>query len=80
VTRPPVQRLGVPVPAFSVPRVWTPLEQLRWEWGEAYEIERGRARRRDGLGGWIEAGTPGGLRAAIGADYARCPVPRDVGR
>ena len=50
---------AVPVPAFTVPPVRTPLEQLRWDWGGAYEIEKGRARRRDGLGGWLTAATPG---------------------
>jgi hypothetical protein len=69
---------AVPVPAFTVPPVRTPLEQLRWDWGGAYEIEKGRARRRDGLGGWLTAATPGELRSLIGADYAERPVPREV--
>lgn len=44
------------------------------------EIRKGRARRRDGLGGWLAAGTPGELRRLISADYARCPVPREAAR
>jgi hypothetical protein len=59
------------------------LAALRWHWGEAYAItaEGGlwRAMRRDGLGGWIEAGSPDGLGAAISADYAVKAVPRDAG-
>jgi hypothetical protein len=58
------------------------LEELRWHWGEAYEINfdtaRGWcARRRDGLGGDITTCCPDRLRAAIGADYGAMRVPRD---
>jgi len=56
----------------------TPLGKLRWSWGSAYEIEKGRARRRDGLGSWLEAGTLDELDTMIQADYAAQPVPRDV--
>jgi hypothetical protein len=50
------------------------LEALRFHWGDAYEIdhaEDGRwiAKRRDGLGGPIEAAGPDGLMAAIADDY-----------
>ena len=59
------------------------LEALRWDWGESYliEIDGGewRARRGDGLGGWIEAANPDGLDLAIKEDYAVRPVPRDAG-
>jgi hypothetical protein len=42
------------------------LEALRWDWGDAYEIEHGdedgwRAKRRDGLGGWLTAASSGDL-------------------
>ena len=60
------------------------LDALRLHWGgSAYEIEvsggRWRAKRRNGLGGWIEAGSPDGLAYAIADDYAAKPVPRDAG-
>jgi hypothetical protein len=58
------------------------LETLRWDWGEAYLIEidgdEWRAKRRDGLGGWIEAANPDGLDLAIKEDYALRRVPRDA--
>ncbi len=71
---PPVPRPGYSAPPASR----TPLRQLRWDWGSAYEIEKGRARRRDGLGGWLEAGTVDELETLIEADYTARPVPRDV--
>ena len=57
------------------------LEALRHHWGEAYEIEhsgehRWRAKRRDGLGGWLTAGNPDELLRMIAADYALKPVQR----
>ncbi len=55
------------------------LEALEWNWGEAYEFRAGEvwtARRRDGLGGLIEAPDPEGLRAGVLADYLLKPVPR----
>ena len=59
------------------------LDALRFHWGDAYEIEVSgglwRAKRRDGLGGWIEADSPDGLGWAITADYAAKQVPRDAG-
>jgi hypothetical protein len=61
---------------------WT-LGELRWHWGGAYEItNRGpgwRARRKDGLGGWLAAPDPRALVEMIRADYQRDPVSRDVG-
>jgi hypothetical protein len=54
------------------------LGQLRYNWGDAYEIEKGRARRRDGLGGWLEAQTPDELEALIEADYRARAVPREI--
>lgn len=59
------------------------LSALRWGWGEAYRIgadpERGWwARRRDDIGGDITADGPGELWAAVLADYALKPVPRDL--
>jgi hypothetical protein len=54
------------------------LDALRYDWGSAYEIEgtddEWRARRLDGLGGWIEAESPDGLRNQIFCDYALKPV------
>ena len=55
----------------------TVLEQLQYDWGSAYEITPGRAVRRDGQGE-VTGGTPDELGAAIEADYAKRPVPRDV--
>ena len=56
------------------------LDALRWNWGIAYEIEPGdcgyRARRRDGLGGWMNADELGTLRNDIVSDYLLKPVNR----
>lgn len=56
------------------------LEALRWNWGEAYEVnmvnDEWRARRRDGLGDWLIAPNAGGLRNRILSDYMFKPVPR----
>jgi hypothetical protein len=59
------------------------IEELRWHWGDAYEIgfddDRGwHARRRDGLGGRLIAADPDDLIGVIAADYALKPVPRSV--
>jgi hypothetical protein len=55
------------------------LDALRWDWGKAYEIDGAddewRARRRDGLGGWMEAGSAEDLRNQILSDYLMKPVP-----
>lgn len=61
------------------------LEALRWNWGEAYEIEvvddEWRARRRDGLGGWLTASNADELHNQILSDYMLKPVPRtEAGR
>jgi hypothetical protein len=67
------------------------LEALLWDWGEAYEIEMPdadhgwRARRLDGLGGWMDAGSAEDLRNQIVSDYVTKPVrrpsdPQDSGR
>lgn len=56
---------------------------LRFNWDTAYEIEPAsapglaRARRRDGLGGWLE-GTPDEVTALIAADYQARPVSREA--
>jgi hypothetical protein len=54
------------------------LEALRYDWGSAYEIERNghewRARRLDGLGGWMDADSADDLRTQIFSDYALKPV------
>ena len=75
---PPVPRL----PSMPPPR--TPLEELRWHWGDAYLIghddERGWwAGRRDQIGVFMTAAGPEELWSAIHADYAAKPVPRDIG-
>ncbi|HEX3514838.1 MAG TPA: hypothetical protein VHT26_12645 [Trebonia sp.] len=59
------------------------LEALRWDWGDAYEIEHGeehgwRAKRLDGLGGWLTAPGPDEMYGVIAADYALKPVPRSA--
>ena len=68
----------------SMPPVRTPLEELRWHWGDAYLIghddERGWwAARRDQIGVFITAAGPEELWSAIHADYEAKPVPRDIG-
>lgn len=56
------------------------LEALLWDWGEAYEIEMPgadhswRARRLDGLGGWMDADSAEDLRNQIVSDYVTKPV------
>jgi hypothetical protein len=50
------------------------LEALRWNWGDAYEIEitsdgGWRARRRNGLGGWMTAGNSDDLNRQIVDEY-----------
>jgi hypothetical protein len=60
------------------------LEAVRFDWGEAYEIELDdehgwRAKRRDGLGGWLDAADSAGLYKVIADDYAFRPVPREAG-
>lgn len=67
----------VPLPP-ALPPVRSPLAKIRFDWGDAYEVERGRARRRDGLGDWLEARTADELAALIAADYLARPVPRDA--
>jgi hypothetical protein len=55
------------------------LEALRWDWGKAYEIhgadDEWRARRLDGLGGWMYAASAEELRNQILSDYLIKPVP-----
>jgi hypothetical protein len=58
------------------------LGELEFHWGSAYHISRDRrmwtAWRRDGRGGTLTDPLPEGLRLRIRADYAACPVPRDL--
>jgi hypothetical protein len=58
------------------------LGEIRFHWGDAYHVGRDggmwTARRRDGRGGTLADPSPGGLLLAIRADYAACPVPRDL--
>lgn len=59
---------------------WT-LADLRWHYGDAYEITDRpgwRARRKDGKGVWITAPSPKALIELIRSDYRRDPVSRDV--
>jgi hypothetical protein len=55
------------------------LDDLRWHWGDAYEITEAlgvwRAVRRDNQVALIASG-PGELRDLIVTDYNRRPVPR----
>lgn len=57
------------------------LENLRWHWGEAFDITRTlgmfRAVRRDD-GAAVCAPTADRLLAEISADYQARPVPRDL--
>jgi hypothetical protein len=57
------------------------LDEIRFHWGSAYDVGRGgmfTARRRDGRGGPLASPLPEGLLLAIRADYAACPVPRNL--
>jgi hypothetical protein len=58
------------------------LAELRHGWGDAYEITHDDAgwyaKRKDGLGGTIDAPDADGLSAAIYEDYRLKPVPRDL--
>jgi hypothetical protein len=60
------------------------LEELRFHWGEAYDIDIDiaggvfTATRRDGRGGRLADPSPEGLFRQIRADYAAMPVPRDL--
>jgi len=60
----------------------TPLENLRWNWGEAYVIDhfgdyRWMAQRRDKRA-TLRADSPEELRNLIIADYTARPVPRQI--
>ena len=59
----------------------TPLEKLRWNWGEAYRIDHyglvWLAQRRDDRA-TLRADSPEGLRDLIIADYTARPVPRQI--
>ncbi len=69
------------VPASRAEDDTDALEELRFHWGSAYEIEadgdRYTARRRDGRGAPLTDPLPAGLQQRIQADYAAMPVPRD---
>ena len=57
------------------------LAALWFDWDSAYLIEvsgdgKWRAKRRDGLGGWMTAAGPDELRPMIREDYEMKPVPR----
>ncbi len=58
------------------------LEELRFHWGSAYDIDLAdsvcTARRGDGKGGTLADPLPEGLRLRIAADYDADPVPRDL--
>jgi len=58
------------------------LDELRYNWGEAYDIAADggmcTATRRDGKGGTLADPFPEGLRLRIVADYGADPVPRDL--
>jgi hypothetical protein len=72
-----------PAPGMAGTAVRYALEAVRFDWGEAYAIERDdehgwRAKRLDGLGGWLTAAGADGLYEVIAADYALKPVPRSA--
>ena len=57
------------------------LEGLRWNWGDAYEIEFSdehgwRARRRDGQGGWLTGAGADELYKVITATTASSRSPK----
>jgi hypothetical protein len=57
------------------------LEALSFHWGDAYEIEFSdedgwRAKRRDGLGGWLTGADSDEMYKLIGEDYSLRRVPR----
>jgi hypothetical protein len=58
------------------------LEELRFHWGDAYNIVASggvfTATRRDGRGGGLADPSPEGLFRQIRADYVAMPVPRDL--
>ncbi len=64
------------------PDILGDLEVLEHHWGEAYAIGAGdggyTADRRDGRGATLAAADRDGLLAAMQADYAADPVPRDL--
>lgn len=69
--------------AASIAAAGHELEALRWDRGEAYEIEHRdehgwRAKRVDGLGDWLTAAGPDELYGVIAADYDAKPVPRSA--
>ncbi len=60
----------------------TELEGLRWNWGDAYQIEFSnehgwQARRRDGQGRWLTGADPDELYKVITDDYRLKPVARN---
>jgi hypothetical protein len=81
-----VMTTGLPVvPRIpTMPPALTPLDELRWHWGDAYLIgrddERGWwAARRDQIGVYLTAADSEALWQAIHANYAAKPVPRETG-
>lgn len=60
------------------------LQAIRYDWGSAYEIEhdgdKWRARRLDGLGGWMDADSADDLRTQIFSDYAIKPVRQQASK
>ncbi len=58
------------------------LDELEFHWGSAYHLAVAggvwTARRRDGRAGPLASPLPEGLFLMIRADYAACPVPRDL--
>jgi hypothetical protein len=58
------------------------LKQLRWHWGDAYDIDvvdgEWQAKRKDGEGGTLTASGPDELRDAMFTDYNRKAVARDM--
>lgn len=73
---------GSPGPQAAGPDIAADLEFLGHHWGEAYLFGHGAggyaADRRDGRGRTLTAPDRDGMLREIEADYAACPVPRDL--
>jgi hypothetical protein len=76
------QTIGPPQDDMSATGQPDELEEVRYHWGEAYDVTAGSgeftAQRRDGKGAKLTDPAAGGLLRQIRADYQADPVPRDL--